>query len=73
MLALTRYVGDPERDTVLVGDSIRITVVRTDGYKVVLGIDAPQNVLVLRKELTNEQKTLYSPAGSGCNDGDQQR
>lgn len=47
MLVLSRREGEKIR----IGDSIVITVVRTIGDKVRIGIDAPSDVLVLRDEL----------------------
>jgi carbon storage regulator len=47
MLVLSRKVGE----RVLIGDSIWVTVVRLDGDRVRLGIEAPRHVAVLRQEL----------------------
>lgn len=47
MLVLSRREGEKIR----IGDSIVITVVRMAGDKVRIGIDAPNDVLVLRDEL----------------------
>jgi carbon storage regulator len=46
MLILTRKVNE----TVCIGDNIRITVVQVRGKQVRLGIEAPQDFLVLRAE-----------------------
>ena len=47
MLVLSRR----ERESIKLGDSIIVTVVRVSGDKVRLGIEAPADILVLRNEL----------------------
>jgi carbon storage regulator len=47
MLVLTRRPGQ----SILVGDEIEVVVVRVEGDRVVLGIDAPREVRVVRAEL----------------------
>ena len=47
MLVLSRK----QHDVILIGDEVRITVVRIDRNQVRLGIEAPQHVTVLREEL----------------------
>ena len=47
MLILTRKVGE----TVLIGENIRIIVVQVRGTQIRLGIEAPPDQLVLRKEV----------------------
>jgi len=47
MLVLSRR----ERERVRLGKSIVLTIVRVSGDKVRLGIDAPEDMLVLREEL----------------------
>ncbi len=47
MLVLSRK----ESQRIRLGDSIVITIVKISGDKVRVGIDAPDNVLVLRDEL----------------------
>jgi carbon storage regulator len=47
MLVLTRRPGQ----SILVGDSIELVVVRIEGDRVVLGIEAPREVRVVRSEL----------------------
>jgi carbon storage regulator len=50
MLVLTRRIGQSLR----VGPSIEIRVVRLEGDRVVLGITAPKHVAVVRSELVDE-------------------
>ena len=47
MLVLSRKVGE----RVLLGDNIRITIVRVSGGGVRLGIEAPTDVAVVREEV----------------------
>jgi carbon storage regulator len=47
MLVLTRRPGQ----SILVGDEVEVVVVRVEGDRVVLGIDAPRAVRVVRAEL----------------------
>lgn len=47
MLVLSRK----ERERIRLGDSIVLTVVRVSGDRVRLGIEAPDDMIVLREEL----------------------
>jgi carbon storage regulator len=47
MLVLTRKEGEK----ICIGDDVVITVVRSGGDRVRLGIDAPSNQVILRSEL----------------------
>ena len=47
MLVLTRRPGQ----SILVGDAIELVVVRIEGDRVVLGIEAPREIRVVRAEL----------------------
>lgn len=49
MLVLTRRIGE----AIFVGDKIVITVLRTEGNKTRLGIEAPVHVSVDREEVRN--------------------
>lgn len=51
MLVLTRKEGEQIR----IGDDIVITVVRTGGDKIRLGIEAPVDKVVLRSELKKRE------------------
>jgi carbon storage regulator len=50
MLVLTRKIGE----SILVGDEIEITLVRIEGDQARIGISAPRQVQVYRKELLDE-------------------
>lgn len=52
MLVLTRG----KNQSLLIGDDIEITIVNCDDGKVKIGIDAPKDVLILRKELVEQAK-----------------
>lgn len=60
MLVLSRR----ERERVRLGDSIVITIVRVSGDRVRLGIEAPDDMLVLRDELelTSSQPVTHQTA-----------
>jgi carbon storage regulator len=58
MLVLSRR----ERQRVRLGDSIVLTVVRVSGDRVRLGIEAPDDVLVLRDELETFDSSSQGPA-----------
>ena len=47
MLVLTRKLSE----TILIGEDVRVTVVRLEGGQVRLGIDAPRSIRVLRAEV----------------------
>jgi carbon storage regulator len=57
MLVLTRKPGEE----ILIGDNIRLTVVRIDGGKVRLGIAAPASVPVRRQEICALQPSERVP------------
>lgn len=50
MLVITRKKGE----SILIGEDIEITVVKLDDGSVKLSIDAPKNIIILRKELYKE-------------------
>jgi len=52
MLVLSRKVGE----RVLIGDQIRVTIVRVAGGGVRLGIEAPSNLIVIREELKDSPR-----------------
>jgi carbon storage regulator len=50
MLVLTRRVGE----SILIGEDVEITLVRVDGEQVRIGVSAPRDILVQRKELAEQ-------------------
>jgi len=59
MLVLSRKVGE----RILIGENIAITVVRIGQGGVRIGIDAPNDLVVVREELADESASTL--AGSG--------
>ena len=59
MLVLSRK----QQETILVGEAIKITVVRIHGNTVRIGIDAPDDVRILRGEVREREQleSLESP------------
>lgn len=66
MLVLSRKVGE----RILVGDHIRITVVRLTNGGVRLGIEAPNEMPVLREEVKLNQQAAAAAAGDATGDAD---
>ena len=58
MLVLSRK----ERESIRLGDSIRITIVRLSGDRVRLGIEAPTDLIVLREELEKKGESVPNKA-----------
>jgi carbon storage regulator len=54
MLILTRRIGE----TVIIGENIKVTVLRVQGSQVRVGIDAPKDVTVLREEIYEHGKAV---------------
>jgi len=52
MLVLSRKVGE----SIVIGDNIKITVVKINGNNVRLGIEAPKEIPVVREELSKKQQ-----------------
>ena len=64
MLVLSRY-PHPGRDSILIGDDIRITIEEVrSGSQVRVGIQAPQSVRVLREELATTKPQQENDRGS---------
>ncbi len=61
MLVLSRK----ESEKIMLGDSIVLTIVRVSGDRVRLGIEAPSDMLILRKELdqAGDLPTTAMPSG----------
>jgi carbon storage regulator len=66
MLVLSRK----ESEKIMLGDSIVLTIVRVSGDRVRLGIQAPSDMLILRKEL-DPMKTDEPEKPNERNDSDQ--
>lgn len=62
MLVLTRKVGE----TILIADTITVTVVRVQGDKIRIGIDAPADVQILREEVRDRILGPRDPAPAGA-------
>ena len=54
MLVLSRK----ESEKIMLGDQIVLTIVRVSGDRVRLGIEAPSDMLILRKELDVTEATV---------------
>ena len=50
MLILTRRIGE----VLVIGDDVKITVLGVRGHQVRIGVDAPKNVAVHRKEIYDQ-------------------
>ena len=59
MLVLSRR----ERQRIRLGDSIVLTVVRLSGDRVRIGIEAPDDMLILRDELESKFAASSKPEG----------
>ena len=56
MLVLARKIGEK----IIIGDKIEVTVVECSSNCVKIGIDAPKNMSILRKELYSEVKSTIT-------------
>ncbi len=68
MLVLTRKAGE----SILVGDDIEIVVVEVTGEKIRIGIEAPENIGIVRKELVEavrEENAQASRVEAGAVEG----
>ncbi|MBN2853893.1 MAG: carbon storage regulator CsrA [Clostridia bacterium] len=53
MLVVTRKLGE----SILIGDDIEIIIVEQQNGKIKIGIEAPKNIKILRKEILEAVKT----------------
>jgi carbon storage regulator len=62
MLVLSRKIGE----RLVIGDNITVVVSRVAGNRVMLGIEAPQDVRIVRAELKSfdDQPNATAPAAS---------
>ena len=58
MLVLSRK----ETERLRLGDDIVLTIVRVSGDRVRLGIEAPQNIVILREELDHGESQEAAPS-----------
>ena len=58
MLVLTRKIGEE----IVIGDGIRVSIVRLQGNRVQIGIDAPATVVVNRSEVWERDLVARQPA-----------
>jgi len=65
MLVLTRKIGQ----SVMIGDSIQVTLIEIRGEQVRLGISAPMSVSVRRKELLDRDGASVDAKGKTVSDG----
>ena len=61
MLVLSRKINE----SIIIGDDIEITIVGIAGRKVRIGVNAPKDISVHRKEVYEEIKKDAEKAGSG--------
>lgn len=57
MLALTRKPGE----SIIIGDNIRVRIVKIQGQQVRLGIEAPQDIPIRREELEDLPQNRQIP------------
>lgn len=66
MLALTRRVGE----SIMIGDQIEVTVISIQGDQIKLGINAPREIAIHRKEIyiqiQEENKAAASSSDKGA-------
>lgn len=64
MLILSRKIGE----VITINDNITVTVMGVHGDEVKLGIDAPKNIKVFRKEMFDSIKNENENASSSANE-----
>ncbi|MFM8251725.1 MAG: carbon storage regulator [Planctomycetota bacterium] len=65
MLVVTRKVGEQ----IVIGDHVTVTVVRIAGGAVRIGIEAPKEYSVMRRELLEATREVPPPTDSGTASG----
>jgi carbon storage regulator len=60
MLALSRKNGE----AIVLDQNVRIVVVKVSGSKVILGVEAPDHIKVLREELVEEDEPCLASSES---------
>jgi carbon storage regulator len=60
MLILTRMVGE----TVMIGDNVSVAIIGVSGSQVRIGISAPRDVTVHRKEIFDQIRRDQPPVSS---------
>ena len=60
MLALSRKNGQ----AVMLGEEVRIVVVKVSGSRVILGFEAPEHVTILREELVEADEPCLASSES---------
>jgi carbon storage regulator len=60
MLVLTRHAGE----AIMIGDEIEISIIDVQGDKAKIGITAPRDVRILRRELIDEVRSTNAQAAA---------
>ena len=66
MLVLTRKIGDG----LLIGEGVTVTILSVEGDRVKVGIEAPREIRVLRRELADAVKAQNLAAARNTTESD---